>query len=211
MRPPAMRLLLILCGVLAGSATAAVDGECPRVIGVASTPGRPDLFKSFIGGEWRTSSSGKTLKVLSPCNETMLYEVQVPAGTAPCVRSPVSHPVLGLSPGSCSRAQQDQAPGLAADAPRRAGVHAGRDRRGIRGCKKGAETVEQDAPVRPCLFLSTHAFFRGFFCDLYTPRRASFPSSTVCGPVCVPMPRWPAGAWTAAAVSSCAAAAAAPR
>jgi hypothetical protein len=80
-RPPALRVLLLLCGVLAGSATAAVDGECPRVIGVASTPGRPDLFKSFIGGEWRTSSSGKTLKVLSPCNETMLYEVQVPAGT----------------------------------------------------------------------------------------------------------------------------------
>ncbi len=75
--------LVLLCGVLAGAGAATAAGECPLIIGVASTPGRPDLFKSFIGGEWRTSASGKTLKVLSPCNETMLYEVQVPAAPVP--------------------------------------------------------------------------------------------------------------------------------
>jgi len=58
-------------------------GECPLIIGVASTEGRPDVFKSYIGGQWRTSSSGKTLKVMSPVNETTLFEVQVAVPVAP--------------------------------------------------------------------------------------------------------------------------------
>ena len=67
--------LVFFCGLVAGEVAAA--GECPLIIGVATTPGRPDVFKSYIGGQWRTSSSGKTLKVLSPVNETALFEVQV--------------------------------------------------------------------------------------------------------------------------------------
>ena len=86
-RARALRLAVLLCGVLAGAGAATAAGECPLIIGVASTPGRPDLFKSFIGGEWRTSASGKTLKVLSPCNETMLYEVQVPVAPVSCART----------------------------------------------------------------------------------------------------------------------------
>ena len=73
-------LPLLLCGVLSKEAEAAAagsEGGCPFIIGVASTEGRPDIFKSYIGGQWRTSSSGRTLKVLSPVNETTLFEVQV--------------------------------------------------------------------------------------------------------------------------------------
>ena len=71
-------ILSLVVGCLLVSAVVATGaGECPLVIGVASTPGRPDVFKSYIGGEWRVSSSGKTLKVLSPVNETSLFEVQV--------------------------------------------------------------------------------------------------------------------------------------
>lgn len=74
-----MILPLLLCSVLGSEAEAAgADASCPLIVGVASTVGRPDVFKSYIGGEWRTSSSGKTLKVLSPVNETTLFEVQVP-------------------------------------------------------------------------------------------------------------------------------------
>ena len=187
-RPPAMRVLLLLCGVLAGSATAAVDGECPRIIGVASTPGRPDLFKSFIGGEWRTSSSGKTLKVLSPCNETMLYEVQVPAGTCSmCAPSRVASGPWTFARDVLVRSRA-RLPGLRLTPRPRAGVHAGRDRRGIRGCKKGTENMEQDAPVRPCLFLPMHALFRGLSCDLYTlALRLSHPA-LCAGPCAHPCP-----------------------
>ena len=75
MRSTLIAALLVACW----SAAAAAEGDCPRVIGVASTHGKPHVFKSYIGGDWRTSASGKTLSVLSPVNETALFEVQVPA------------------------------------------------------------------------------------------------------------------------------------
>ena len=78
MRSALTAALIVACW----SDAAAAEGDCPLVIGVASTHGQPHVFKSYIGGDWRTSASGKTLSVLSPVNETALFEVQVPASPA---------------------------------------------------------------------------------------------------------------------------------
>jgi hypothetical protein len=66
--------VLVLAGIVC---SAAAEASCPRIVGIASVEGTPSVFKAYIGGEWRTSASGKTLKVLSPVNETVLFEVQV--------------------------------------------------------------------------------------------------------------------------------------
>ena len=71
--------VLVLTGIFACGGSAAPEASCPRIVGVASVEGTPSVFKAYIGGEWRTSTSGKTLKVLSPVNETVLFEVQVAA------------------------------------------------------------------------------------------------------------------------------------
>jgi hypothetical protein len=87
-----MILPLLICSVLGSEVKAAGAESCPLIVGVASTAGRPDVFKSYIGGEWRTSASGKTLKVLSPVNETTLFEVQA--------RAVLRLPVFLCAPGS---------------------------------------------------------------------------------------------------------------
>ena len=104
-------------------------GECPLIIGVASTEGRPDVFKSYIGGQWRTSSSGKTLKVMSPVNETTLFEVQVAVPVAP---APLSASCPHFAAQELSHAEKTS---LHADSRWRfstacnsTGMHAGRDR-----------------------------------------------------------------------------------
>ena len=74
--PEGALLLLLACSVLCEGLIAA-ESSCPRIVGVATTEGAPNVFKAYIDGEWRASASGKTLKVLSPVNETVLFEVQV--------------------------------------------------------------------------------------------------------------------------------------
>ena len=130
-----LRLAVLICGVLAGAGSATAAGECPLIIGVASTPGRPDLFKSFIGGEWRTSASGKTLKVLSPCNETVLYEVQVPV--APLVYARAASPRVGAVLFGAARPASAPAVRMGAFAPACAALTTTRPRPCAQACTQG--------------------------------------------------------------------------
>mmetsp|Transcript_33965 Transcript_33965/g.80129 ORF Transcript_33965/g.80129 Transcript_33965/m.80129 type:complete len:530 (-) Transcript_33965:202-1791(-) len=66
--------LVTACLVLA--ACTAESGACASVLSVSSLNGNHKTFNVYINGLWKPSASGRTLKVLSPANDTEVYEVQ---------------------------------------------------------------------------------------------------------------------------------------
>jgi hypothetical protein len=60
---------------LAGHGCVAADGSCASFLQTAMTADK-NVFKVYIAGKWRESSSGKALPILAPHNETEIYRVQ---------------------------------------------------------------------------------------------------------------------------------------